>query len=201
MLPVLELVVAGIVAGPLAIVMLRNPPHLFNAKGKIVLDMRDPAIARWLKEGGPRFPTQFEDVWYLNVPAMLVEIGISLPTSWPESYRPAWAWPIGLDGFRALTWPVWAVPFWFLAGRGIDSFFGRGHISAVEAFFMGLLGLAILLLGLGIALSEPSSLHPGYEAWMAAPAAMWFAFGVLCQMAWWFQRKGRKKQSAEPLIE
>ncbi|HTW46509.1 MAG TPA: hypothetical protein VMD92_01100 [Acidobacteriaceae bacterium] len=200
MLPVAELVVAGIVAGPLAATMLRHPPHLFrNPDGKIILDLRNPAVARWLQEGGPHFPTRFEDIYYLNVPAMLVEIGISLPTSWPESYRPAWAWPIGLDGFRALTWPIWALPFWFFAGRGIDSFTGRGQISAIEAFFMGLLGFAVAFLGLGIVLSEPSSLHPGYEAWMAAPAAMWSAFGVVCQMAWWLQRKNRRERAEQPV--
>lgn len=182
---------AGIVAGPLAFEMMRHPPELFrgSTNGKIILDMRDPAVARWLQEGGPRFPTHFEDIYYLNVPAMLVEIGYSLPTSWPKSYRPAWAWPIGLDGFRALTWPIWALPFWLMAGRGIDSFFQRGHISAAEAFFMGLLGVSIVFLGLGIALSERSSLHQGYEAWIAVPAAMWFAFGVVCQIAWWLQRQ------------
>jgi hypothetical protein len=200
MLPVLELVVAAVVAGPSAVEMMRHPPHLYrNLDGKIIIDMRDPAVARWLQEGGPRFPSRFEDIYYLNVPAILIEIGISLPTSWPESYRPKWAWSIGLDGFRALTWPLWALPFWFLAGRGVDSFFLEDHISAVEAFLMGLLGFATVLLGMGIAISEPSRLHPEYEAWIAAPAAMWFAFGVMCQLAWWLQRSGRKKQHGDSL--
>jgi hypothetical protein len=192
MLPVLELVVSGVVAGPPAAHWLRHPPKLCRAAdGKIVIDLRDPAVKQWMQQGGPRFPTRFEDIYYLNVPAMLVEIGISLPTSWPESYRPAWAWPIGLDGFRALTWPIWALPFWFFAGRGIDSFFQRGRISAAEAVLMGLLGAAIALFGTGLALSEPTELHPGYEAWIAAPAAMWFAFGVMCPMA-------RRYQSRRP---
>jgi hypothetical protein len=162
MLPVMELVVSAALAGPLAVVMMRHRPQLYTAQGKIVLDLRDPAVARWLQESGPRFPTRFENVYYLNIPAMLVEIGISLPTSWPESYRPAWAWPIGLFGFRALTWPIWALPFWFFAGRGVDGFFRIGHISAAEAFFMGLLGVAVALWGIGIALSQPSYIHPGY---------------------------------------
>lgn len=190
----LELVVSAVVAGPLAASMLRHPPQLFrNSDGKIIIDMRDPAVARWLQEGGPRFPSRFEDIYYLNVPAILIEIGYSLPTSWPQSYRPHWAWPIGLDGFRALTWPIWALPFWWMAGRGIDSYFHGRRISAFEAFLMALLGIFVFLVGAVVAFSESSSPPLSYEAWIALPAAMWLAFGVLCQMAWWLQRRNRKK--------
>lgn len=130
MLPALELILAAVVAGPPAFRALRNPPPLFRAPdGRIVIDMRIPAARPWAElDMAKRFPSRFEDVFYLNMPASLVEIGISLPTSWPESYRPGWAWPLGLYGFRAITWPIWALPFWFFAGRGIDSVFRGKHI-------------------------------------------------------------------------
>ena len=197
-LPVAELLVSMGIAGPLAFVMMRDHPHPFRTiNGKLILQMSDPGVKGWLDDGGPRFPSRFQDIAYLNIPAMLIEIGISLPTSWPMSYRPAWARPIGLDGFRALTWPIWALPFWFFAGRGIDSFFRRGRISAFESFFMGLLGVAIAALGTGIVLVGPSENDPQYDAWIAVPAAMWLGFGVICQMAWWYQRRRRKTEALE----
>jgi len=143
LLPMLELLLSAAIAGPPALRMLRNPPQFSRgADGKFVIDLRNPAVQEWLAEGRPRFPSRFEDVWYLNMPACLVEIGISLPTSWPESYRPKWSWPVGLDGFRALSWPVWALPFWFFAGRGIDSLLHERAISAFESFFLGVVGFA-----------------------------------------------------------
>ncbi len=140
-----------------------------------------------------RFPDRFESISYLNLPAVLIEIPISLPTTWPESWRPKWAWALGLDGFRALSWPLWALPFWFFSGRGIDSYFRNGfHISAFEAFAMGLLSAAIAVATIGIAACVPSRDDEAYMRWMVVFCAMWFAFGVICQLAWWRQRRYRR---------
>jgi hypothetical protein len=191
-LPVLELVLSAAIAGPPASRMLRNPPQFsLAADGKIVIDLRNPAVQKWLAGGGSRFPSRFEDVWYLNMPACLVEIGISLPTSWPESYRPAWSWPVGLDGFRALTWPIWALPFWLFAGRGIDSLLQRTSISAFEAFFMGLVGLCFGVLSVALA-CNPGPIDEAYMRWMALPGLMWAALSVICQIAWWRQRRAKR---------
>ena len=185
------------IAGPPAFRMLRNPPQFLRAAdGGVVIDLRNPAIQQWLAEGGPRFPSRFEDVWYLNMPACLVEIGISLPTSWPESYRPHWSWAVGLDGFRALTWPIWALPFWLFAGRGIDSLFQGRSISAFEAFFMGLVGFCFGLLAVILA-CNPGRFDDAYMRWIALPGLMWIAFSVICLVAWWKQRRaGRPKRTA-----
>lgn len=199
MLPVLELVLSAVVAGPPAFRLLQNPPRLSRAAdGKIVIDLRNPAVQLWLAEGGPRFPSRFEDVWYLNIPGAVAEIGISLPTSWPESYSPGWAWPLGLDGFRALTWPIWALPFWFLAGRGIDSRFHAKHISAFEAFFMAAVGLSIGVLAVAIA-CDPGEFGEPYMRWVALPGAMWIAFSVICLIAWWKERRARRSARTAPL--
>ena len=198
MLPLMELVLSAAVAGPPAFYRLRNPPQLSRtAQGKIVLDLRNPAVQQWLAESEPRFPSRFEDVSYLNLPGTVVEIGISLPTSWPQSYRPHWSSPIGLDGFRALTWPIWALPFWFFAGRGIDSLFRRKHISAFEAFFMGAIGLCWGFVALGIA-CDPGEFEP-YMRWVALPGVMWIVFSVICLIAWWKQRRARRSAQAAPL--
>jgi len=194
MLPVAELLVAGLVAGPLAVQLMRKPPHLYRTTNdKIILDMSDPAVRRWFDHGS-RFPSHFEDVYYLNIPAILIEIPISLPTSWPDSYRPSWAWPLGLDGFRAITWPIWALPFWFFAGRGVDTLTKRGHVTAGETFLMGFLALAMLLFAAAdLFAGSDRSIHQPYEQWALLPIAMWIAFGIICQIAWWRQRRDRTR--------
>lgn len=198
MLPVLELAVAGIVAGPSAVGMMHQPPHLLRAaNGKIVVNMKDPAAARWLREPGPRFPSRFQDVYFLNIPGMLIEIVVSLPTTWPDSYRPSWAWPIGLDGFRALTWPIWALPFWFVSGRGLDSLLNRVHISAFEAFLMGLLSSLILIAVIGIASCARPDPEERYIEWAILPCLLWIGFGLVCQIAWWRQRRGHRNIGQE----
>jgi hypothetical protein len=199
LLPVLELVLSAAIAGPPAYRMLRNPPQLSRAaNGKIVIDLRSPAVQQWLAEREPRFPSRFEDVWYLNIPADLVEIGISMPTSWPESYRPHWSWPVGLDGFRALTWPIWAIPFWLFAGRGIDSLFRGKPISVFEAFFSGLIGLCFG--GLAVALAfDPGEFDEPHMRWIALPGVMWITFSLICLIAWWKQRRAKRTKQTAPL--
>lgn len=202
MLPVAELLVAAAVAGPPAVQLMRSPPRFYRLpNGKFTIDMRNPAVQRWLADGGPRFPSRFEDVWYLNFPAILLEMPTGLlATAVRGDYRPAWTWPLGPDGYRALTLPTFALPFWFLAGRGIDALGKRGRTTAFEAFLMGFIGLAMLLSAAAFLFSgSDPSLHPAYEQWAQVPIAMWFAFGVICQIAWWRQRAERKAKNSMPV--
>lgn len=200
MLPVLELMLAAVVAGPPALRTLRNPPRLFRAPdGRIVIELANPDVQRWLDlQLGRRFPSRYEDVYYLNMPASLVEIGISLPTSWPESYCPGWARPLGLFGFRAITWPIWALPFWFFAGRGIDSLFRGKTISAFEAFFMAAVGLFWGSVAVAIAF-DPGDVGEVYMRWTALPGVMWISFSLICLIAWWKQRRARRSAQTDPL--
>jgi hypothetical protein len=186
MLPVAELVVSALLAGPPAFHLLRHPPQLCRtAAGEIVYDMRDPAVRRWLNKDISPFPPRFDDVWYLNFPGAAGEVALSLKAKWAHPYFPAWSWRVGTSGFFALTWPIWALPFWFAAGRGLDGFFRDGRISALEAFVMGAQSLPM---GLVVMIALLAS-DRAYQRWAVAPAAMWLAFGVICQIAWWRQRR------------
>jgi hypothetical protein len=202
-LPAAELLLAASVVLPRIVHMMRNPPHISRSNDdRIITDLRDPRWQLLLEEGGPRFPTRFESIAWLNLPGILVEIPLSLPTTWPDSYFPHWAWPIDLDGFRALSWPVWALPFWFGAGRGLDNLEGYGNITAAEAFLMGLLSVAMALCAIAASLagSDPS-LHPPYERWALLPIAMWFTFGAICQLAWWRQRRHTRSSKRGTVIQ
>jgi hypothetical protein len=190
MLPVLELAVAAVVAGPPAFHWVRHPPRLCrDASGKTVLDMSDPAAQQWKNKEAPRFTLQFAGVAYLNAPGILAELGISSATTWPHVYQPDWSWPIGLAGFCALTWPIWALPFWVAAGRGIDGLFRRCRITALEAFVMGALSLLIVIVVPWAGFGESVAPEGPFRRWSLVPLAMWFAFGVICQVAWWLQRR------------
>jgi hypothetical protein len=191
-LPVGEVMLAFVVAGIPALHVLRkgwaHPIQSSRAVDGRLTMLIPPELARiWLAdETRKRFPDRFEAISYLNLPAVLVEILISLPTTWPDSWSPHWAWALGLDGFRAVSWPLWALPFWFFSGRGMDSFFrDEVRISAFEAFSMGLFSAAIAVATIGIATCAPFRKDEAYMRWMIVPCAMWVGFGVICQLAWW----------------
>lgn len=203
-LPVGELLLAGVVAGLPAVRILTlaksRPIQRVRTDGKIILNVPPELEENWLSEDGRRrFPDRFEAIWYLNFPGMLGEIAISLPTTWPESYQPGWAWPIGFEGFRALSWPFWALPFWWLAGRGIDAFVASLSesnsciIRWYEAWGMALFGSLIFIVGTVVTLMINPHYDPPEMRWLHLPIAMWFVFGLMPLLAWIRQRRARSQ--------
>jgi hypothetical protein len=155
----------------------------------------DPAIAvkyysqSW-KSGPWALPDPLQSVALLNMPAILGEAAISLPTTWPESWHPNLPFPFDdLWFWRAVTWPIYALPFWWLGGRAIDAL-RRGNrlpvqprIRLVEAIAIGLIGTLSCLLGIGLLLdSGTDGLNDGMR-WDFLPALLWFSLGLLSVIA------------------
>ena len=92
----------------------------------------------------------------LNSPAMLTEVVASMVTrSWPDSWRPSYFGPTqpGLFLWRALIFPIYCIPFWWIAGRGIDAWFVRRRLGWPSLLAGSFLCGAFLFLFTGLAVT------------------------------------------------
>lgn len=193
-LPLFSLLLAAVCVGSFVPGMIRlnhdlqQPPA--NLDPQLTLD---PAaigeIARFEQRTHGTIPTPLQAAAYLNAPAMLVELPIDFFTTWPDSWHPQLPYPFDDIWFwRAITWPVYALPLWWLAGRAMDALrtsrpFAHPRIRTVEAFVMGILGAGSLVFGVGLFLmASPDAADQGLR-WILAPGLLWFALGILPAIA------------------
>ena len=165
----------------------RQGPHILDrpfdpAMLQAMIDM-DKAEQR------ARLPDPLAVAAFLNMPAILVEVVISLPTTWPDSWFPRFPFPFGeLFFWRAVSWPFYALPLWWIAGRAIDALrstrSGSGpYIHRVEAVLGGIIGTLCAVVGIGISLApDPDGLHSEFR-WLAIPGLLWFGLGLLSILA------------------
>ena len=128
----------------------------------------------------------------LSLPGIIGEIFTSLPTAWPDSWYPQF---LGMWQWRAISWPIFAIPFGWMVGRAVDAVRGLAvRVRMVEAF--PLLALAIfLLIFLAWALSsgESRDYGNGVTQWMIGGGFLWGTLCFLPAMAWFFQMRERRK--------
>lgn len=147
-------------------------------------------IARFEQSSHGSFPTPLQAAAYLNAPAMLVELPIDFFTTWPDSWHPSLPYPFDDIWFwRAITWPLYALPLWWLAGRALDALrtpgqpFAHPRARTAEAFVMGIIGMGSLVFGVGLFFTaNPETAGQGLR-WILAPGLLWFALGILPAVA------------------
>jgi len=171
--------------------------------GKVLIFATDQAEI-WLRnQRKTALPSRFEAITYLNFPGLFGSLLVDRFTTWPDDWTPAWAEPLGLWGWRALSWPIFCLPFWWLAGRGLDSFFAslasngtKQRIPWFEAWGFAMLGIIILVLCFGLAVMTNS--HDEFPAmrWLFVPGILWFISGLISLLAWWRQ-PGVRSTTAE----
>ncbi len=130
-----------------------------------------------------------------NLPGIFVEVSISLPTSWPNSWCPS---GLSLEAWRALSLPFFCLPAWWFVGTGLDGLLKgrRLHWTAPVTGSVLCIFCAVLLVGLSF---ERAADDHGL-AWVYCGLGFWtIAFGVP-PLAWILQRrKGRATDDARPL--
>lgn len=77
----------------------------------------------------------------INLPGVLFQALISLPTSHNSSWHPT---ALLLDTWRALVFPFFCLPFWWLVGRGLDAVIHQERLH--WSFLLGGTALFALLL-------------------------------------------------------
>jgi hypothetical protein len=131
----------------------------------------------------------------INIPVGFM--GLARRETVPAAFLPEW--------WRAITWPLAGIIFWWISGRGIEALLAsrRGlltpTISWVEAV-IGLLvsvGTAALLIGLTV---DPSVRSDSIFPWRLEVLAcsLWFVLGLVSTSARLVQWRMRRRLAAHP---
>lgn len=117
----------------------------------------------------------------INLPGIIVQALISLPMPRTFSWHPA---ALLLDTWRALVFPFFCLPFWWLVGRGVDGLLSKDrlHWSLV---LVGTVLFAICLVAvLAFHFGTSSALDRQDLAWVMPGFTGWtIAFAIL-PIAW-----------------
>ena len=192
LLPLIELaiwLIVVLVPATLGYFALRSYPHHGNQV--MIANMTMPyKTARRIALEGPALRASHL-ISALNMPAFFVDVLISLPTSWPDTWKPD---GMVLDVWRTFAFPFFALPAWWFAGRGIDSLlFGRKPGKTVTIISAVLcIGFTVLFCGLRFALTPAD--REG-ETWPLWGLALWTALFAAFPAAWLRSRRFR----TEPL--
>jgi hypothetical protein len=133
----------------------------------------------------------------INLPGIIIEALISLPfhTSPPSTWHPQ---ALLLDTWRALVFPFFALPFWWLVGRGLDSIVSEERLHLSLLLVGTLLSGTCLALTLGSRLGMSVSERIGADWFIRGFAGWTIAFAVL-PIAWIMQWiRQRREPPAEP---
>lgn len=118
----------------------------------------------------------------INLPGIIIQALISLPfhTSPPSTWHPQ---ALLLDTWRALVFPFFALPFWWLVGRGLDGIVSEARLHWSLLLVGTLLSGTCLALTLGSRLGMSVSERIGAEWFIRGFAGWTIAFAVL-PVAW-----------------
>jgi len=124
--------------------------------------------------------TQSHLVTAANLPGTAGEILISLPTSWPNSWRPH---TFSLDSWRCLSWPFFCLPAWWFAGRGIDALLGWHRPRWWTLLIGSLLFAAFAALFFGFRFGMSAEERSG-TTWVLWGCALWALLFATFPVAW-----------------
>jgi hypothetical protein len=124
----------------------------------------------------------------LNLPGIIVEVLISLPTRSSVSWVPAGFF---LDSWRSLVLPFFCLPAWWFVGRGIDALLGRRHLHWATLLTGSALSLlsSVLFLGLRFGASASERSENGGIGWILWGFGFWALAFAVFPTAWLRQRK------------
>jgi hypothetical protein len=121
----------------------------------------------------------------INVPGTIPEVLLSLPTSWPTSWRPA---GLTLDSWRAVIFPFFCLPAWWFAGLGLDSLLGRRQLHWATFLLGTIFSLLFITLFLGFRFGMSASERIGIN-WVLWGLGLWALLFATFPCAWLRQRR------------
>ncbi len=130
-------------------------------------------------------------LWFngVDLPANFVELPVDrLLPAWPDTWYPA-----GFTVFtwRAVTFPFYALPFWWFVGLGLDTLFGRRRL-VWPVLLLGSM-LCILCAAGAIALTQEGERPfdaPGVHLPIIVGAYLWAFLFAAFPTAWLVRRRG-----------
>jgi hypothetical protein len=126
----------------------------------------------------------------INLPGIIFDILISLPTSWPSTWHPQ---ALLRDTWDALVYPFFCLPFWWLVGCGLDAIVSKERLHWSLLLIGALLAGTCVLLVLGYQSGIPVAERQD-NPWLMRGLAGWtIAFAVL-PIAWIVQSIRQRHQ-------
>jgi hypothetical protein len=123
----------------------------------------------------------------INIPGIIVEILISLPTSWPHLWHPnGWM----MDTWRTVTFPFFCLPAWWFAGLGIDSLLGRRRLYGATFLFGTIFFVVFIVatLGLHFGISDAERTESDMN-WVFWGLGLWSLLFAVFPCAWLRHRR------------
>lgn len=133
----------------------------------------------------------------VNLPAIAIALPIDrLTPAWPMDWTP---FGMTYQAWRAITYPIYCLPFWWFVGIGIDGLLKRRRLRwpacLIGTLFCGIFIFLTLALTFGLSAEN----HKG-GAWVFYAFSFWIAFFIPFPVAWvrlW--RSSRRLTSNRPL--
>ncbi len=179
LLPILELALwIALVPTELARIYFNGPPGQFQLSPPVHGFL--PFVLKWVPMTYSRM------IIAVNLPAMLADAVISLPTGQPGKWHPP---AISLDNWRSFVFPFYCLPAWWFAGCGLDALLGKRRLPR-SFLWIGLILFVLFLVFLIGYLTAPLRdqadlrwLLPGFWLW-----TILFAFLPLNWLREWHTR-------------
>jgi hypothetical protein len=139
----------------------------------------------------------------LNMPALAIELLVSLPTSWPDSWHPA---NLSVDAWRSISFPFFCLPMWWFVGKGFDALQRREKPSMWTTVIAAIFSIGFLILSVGLTLTQFAMEQDGSVTrsdrtwWPILGMALWAILFISFPLAWLRERRtriqGRKRLMA-----
>ncbi|HEY5027526.1 MAG TPA: hypothetical protein VIK39_03890 [Candidatus Angelobacter sp.] len=140
----------------------------------------------------------FDSIVALDIPAGLIQ----LPYIMTSPTKREWM-PDGIDSrvWRAVTWPLLCIPFWWIGGRAIDALTALNHRLLTPR-----IGLMETVIG-SLWLASGALMFVGFLVWavavkdasltrIAAAGGLWTLLGALSLIARFRQKRFHERQNA-----
>jgi hypothetical protein len=191
LLPLGQLLLCAALLWPIRLTVLRA---LHIPLSHIIEQTMLPDCLRW----SPKQNFFFDSIVALDIPAGLIQ----LPYVMTSSTKREWT-PDGIDSrvWRAVTWPLLCIPFWWIAGRAIDALTALNHRLLIPR-----IGLMETVIG-SFWLASGALLFVGFLVWtiavkdasltrIAAAGGLWALLGGLSVVARFRQSRLHERQNA-----
>jgi hypothetical protein len=130
----------------------------------------------------------------LNMPALAIELLVSLPISWPYSWHPT---NLSMDAWRSISFPFFCLPVWWFAGKGFDALRRREKPSTRTTVFATLFSIGFLILSVGLTVTQFAMEQDGSVPksdrtwWPILGMALWAILFISFPLAWLRERRTR----------
>lgn len=173
----------------------RGSDQVHVRDGKIdALVSRDQIVPWAIRvETAPRAPL----IKAINLPGTMLEVLISLPTSWPSTWHPQALLP---ETWDTLVYPFFCLPFWWLVGCGLDVLVNKESLHPSLLVIGTLLSATCLTLAFGSRFRMLET-EPVGAAWFIRGFTGWTIGFAILPIAWIMQsiRQRRSRSSATSL--